>query len=200
METNTNTIDRAEQIAELGLRLTKLKMPCNIMWAQDVDAAKEMDVYDTWFIHIDMGEDVDFSEELYDKCQSITPQLMLGWDSRGTKEKYEKILTGPVKFETLYSESWRDNWQKIGWKEDLFFGDHKLNISICCDSVEKQNYARISKWDGNSWNSVETIHWSNMNSQYNPRYNAGTKPPPIPKDIFRQDISLLKSRAVRILS
>jgi len=56
--------------------------------------------------------------------------------------------------------------QSVVYMEILNVDDHKLKVSIKSDSYEFQSYARISRWNGEKWVNVYSIHFNKMKTTH----------------------------------
>lgn len=78
--------------------------------------------------------------------------------------------------------------QSIDYKEILKLEDAKLRILIKSDSYEHQCYARIEKWDGDKWHTIDSIHYADMSTPNQMAYMKFNQPLNVtPNEITRNN-------------
>ena len=71
----------------------------------------------------------------------------------------------------------------------------KFKVDIKSDGFDFQSHARIKLWDGDKWNLVDSIHFSNMKTPHQLRFH----PQRATASDFSDDIKSLHNVAMRIV-
>jgi hypothetical protein len=83
------------------------------------------------------------------------------------RDSTEGAVVAPELYRTLLGPELYRTRQGVGCREILDVLGKTVKVDIYRDSVEFQSHARAKIWDGFQWNSMASVHWSNMETPEN---------------------------------